>query len=53
MAEWCDKCGVEILIYRLMSNHVHLIATPESEDCLRQAIYKLGGVVDHWLSVSD
>ena len=38
MAEWCDKCGVTILAYCLMPNHVHLIAVPESADGLRRAI---------------
>ncbi|MDD5722863.1 MAG: transposase [Syntrophales bacterium] len=38
MGEWCDTCGVEIWAYCLMSNHVHLIAVPESEDGLRRAI---------------
>lgn len=38
MSEWCKKCGVEIWAYCLMPNHVHLIAVPETEDGLRQAI---------------
>jgi REP-associated tyrosine transposase len=38
MAEWCNRCGVQIWSYCLMPNHVHLIATPESEDGLRRAI---------------
>lgn len=38
MAEWCQKCGVEIWSYCLMPNHVHLIAVPESEDGLRRGI---------------
>ena len=38
MAEWCGKCGVETWAYYLMPNHVHLIAVPESVDCLRRAI---------------
>jgi len=38
MEEWCDKCHVEIWAYCLMSNHVHLIAVPETEDDLRRAI---------------
>src|SRR5512136_1140941 len=38
MAEWCQKCGVEIWAYCLMPNHVHLIAVPESEDGLRRGI---------------
>jgi putative transposase len=32
MAEWCQKCGVEIWAYCFMPNHVHLIAVPKSED---------------------
>jgi len=38
MAEWCNRCKVEIWSYCLMTNHVHLIAVPESEDGLRRAI---------------
>ena len=38
MAEWCDRCGVEIWAYCLMPNHVHLVAVPESECALRRAI---------------
>ncbi len=38
MAEWCDKCQVEIWAYCLMPNHVHLIAVPETKDGLGRAI---------------
>ena len=38
MAEWCNRCSVQIWSYCLMPNHVHLIAVPESEDGLRRAI---------------
>ena len=38
MAEWCNRCKVQVLSYCLMPNHVHLIAVPESEDGLRRAI---------------
>ena len=38
MAEWCLRCGVEIWAYCLMTNHVHLVAVPESEEGLRRAI---------------
>ncbi len=38
MAEWCERCGVEIWAYCLMPNHVHLIATPETAQGLRRAI---------------
>lgn len=38
MAEWCNRRKVQIWGYCLMTNHVHLIAVPESEDGLRRAI---------------
>ncbi len=38
MAEWCNRCRVQVWAYCLMPNHVHLIAVPESEDGLRRAI---------------
>src|SRR2546421_510742 len=38
LAEWCDRCGVEVWAYCLMPNHAHLIAVPGSPDGLRRAI---------------
>ncbi|MFH1014396.1 MAG: transposase [Nitrospirota bacterium] len=38
MAEWCNRCKVEVWAYCLMPNHVHLIAVPKSEEVLRRAI---------------
>ena len=38
MAEWCRRRNVRIWAYCLMTNHVHLIAVPESEEGLRRAI---------------
>jgi len=38
MSEWCDKFHVEILAYCLMTNHVHFIAVPETEDGLSRAV---------------
>jgi putative transposase len=38
MGQWCREQGVEIWAYCLMTNHVHLIAVPGSEDGLRRAI---------------
>ncbi len=40
MAEWCATWKVDIWGYCLMPNHIHLIAVPESEEGLRQAIGK-------------
>ena len=38
MADWCNRNKVGVWAYCLMSNHIHLIAVPESEDGLRRAI---------------
>ena len=38
MAEWCSRYQVEVWAYCLMPNHVHLIAVPESAECLRRAV---------------
>lgn len=38
MADWCNRCEVQIWAYCLMPNHVHLISMTHSEDGLRRAI---------------
>ena len=38
MREWCAQAGVEIWAYCLMTNHVHLVAVPESAPALARAI---------------
>ena len=38
MAQWCTHYGVEIWSYCLMTNHVHLICVPSSEEALGLAI---------------
>lgn len=38
MAQWCRRCNVAIWAYCLMPNHVHIIAVPDTEGGLRQAI---------------
>jgi len=38
LAEWCDRCGVQIWAYCFMPNHIHLIAVPGSSDALRRAV---------------
>ncbi len=35
---YCDKYKVEILAYCLMTNHIHLIAVPASEDGLQKIL---------------
>ncbi|MBI4668860.1 MAG: transposase [Elusimicrobia bacterium] len=38
LKEWCARHTVDIWAYCLMTNHVHLIAVPQSEEGLRLAI---------------
>jgi putative transposase len=38
---YCDEHAVAILAYCLMTNHVHLIAVPDSEDGLQRALKPL------------
>lgn len=38
MAEWCDRCQVEVWAYCFMPNHVHLVAVPAYTDSLRLAL---------------
>jgi putative transposase len=38
MTEWCGKYDVQIWAYRLMPNHIHLIAVPSKKETLRLAI---------------
>jgi putative transposase len=38
MRDWCDREGVAVWAYCLMSNHVHLVAVPETESGLARAI---------------
>ena len=38
MRFWCDRERVEVWAYCLMSNHVHLVAVPETESGLARAI---------------
>lgn len=38
MAEWSHKYAIQVWAYCLMTNHVHLIVVPESEESLRRGI---------------
>ncbi|MBM9603639.1 transposase [Desulfopila inferna] len=38
MADWCNRCKVEIWAYCLMPNHVHLIGMSQTEEGLRKGI---------------
>ena len=41
LGEYCEKWSVEILAYCLMTNHVHLILKPTSEDGLQRVLKPL------------
>ena len=38
LREQCEKHGVRVLGYCLMTNHIHLVATPAREDSLNLAV---------------
>jgi putative transposase len=38
LADWCERCAIDIWAYCLMPNHVHLIAVPPDAAALRRAI---------------
>jgi len=38
MAEWCNRCNVDVWSYCLMPNHIHMIVVPKTEDGLRRAV---------------
>ena len=42
MEEWCLNYKVDIWAYCLMTNHVHLLLTPEKADSLGKMMKALG-----------
>jgi putative transposase len=38
LKEYCEKFGVEILAYCLMTNHIHLVAVPSTDDGLQRVL---------------
>jgi len=38
LSEFCCKCGTEVWAYCLMTNHVHLVMVPSTEDGLRASL---------------
>ncbi len=41
LKEYCEKFGVEILAYCLMTNHIHLVAVPATDDGLQRVLKPL------------
>lgn len=40
LAEWSRRCGLRVLGYCLMTNHVHLVVVPERPDSLRRTLQR-------------
>ncbi len=38
LSDFCRKCGTEIWAYCLMTNHIHLVMVPSTEDGLRASL---------------
>jgi len=49
MADWCSRFKIEVWAYCLMTNHVHLIVVPESED----GLYRWSSAKAHLLGEDD
>jgi putative transposase len=41
LREYCEKFGVEILAYCLMTNHIHLVAVPATDEGLQRVLKPL------------
>ena len=51
LAQYCDRYGVRLLGYCLMSNHVHFVAVPEREDSLAKAFGRTHNDYARWVHV--
>ena len=51
LRKYCSEYGVSILGYCLMTNHVHIVATPSSADGLSRAIGLTHNDYSRWLHV--
>ena len=51
LRKYCSEYGVSILGYCLMTNHVHIVATPSCEDGLSRAIGLTHNDYSRWLHV--
>ncbi len=41
LEDYCQQHGVDILAYCLMTNHIHLVAVPATEDALQHVLKPL------------
>jgi putative transposase len=52
LRHYCSEYGVSMLGYCLMTNHVHMIATPKHEYSLPKAFGRTPNDYSRWLNVS-
>ena len=38
LSQWCGLCGIDVLAYCLMPNHVHLVVVPQAADSLHRGL---------------
>ncbi len=51
--KYCDKYGLQILGYCLMTNHVHLIAVPLREDSLAKGLGRAHNDYARWFNITQ
>ena len=49
---YCAEIGTRVLGYCLMTNHIHLIATPQRENSLAKAFGRTHNDYSRWLNIS-
>jgi putative transposase len=52
LRQYCSQYAVDILGYCVMTNHVHLIVTPQKENSLAKALGRTHNDYSRWLNVS-
>jgi putative transposase len=52
LGHYCSEYAVDIVGYCVMTNHVHLIATPQRENSLAKALGRTHNDYSRWLNVS-
>ena len=52
LKQYCSEFGASILGYCLMTNHVHIIASPQRENSLTKAFGRTHNDYSRWLNVS-
>ena len=50
LKEQSDKYGLEVTGYCLMSNHIHLVATPKNEDSLAKAVGRAAFIYTQYIN---